>query len=185
MIGHKVNGEGNPFNHIIAVGEGPGYNEAQTGRPFVGLSGWELDRLFKRAAGIDRTYVYLTNIVKWRTDENDSDPTEEDIKRDEPELWAELEVVKPRIIISIGKISTSWFLGAEADMDRVHGLVLDCPKYPDAYLVPTYHPAAGLRQAERYAHLIYYDFEQVGRAIRGELRPIEDEFPNAVYEELG
>lgn len=185
MLGRKVPGEGNPFNAIIAVGEGPGRNEAEQGRPFVGLSGFELDRLFKFAARLKRADLWLTNLVKWRTDEEDRDPNEEEVKRNEPELYAELEMVKPRFIITIGKISTSWFLGAEADMEhREHGIPQYIEKFPDAILIPCLHPAASLRLPERYAHLVWWDFEQVGKVVRGELRPVENKVPNPVYTEL-
>jgi uracil-DNA glycosylase family 4 len=181
VIGNKVPGCGPIPAKVLICGEGPGLNESLQGVPFVGASGAELDWVFlKRAAKLRREDVYVTNIVKWRTDSEDSDPTPEDIARDEPELEAELLVVQPEIIVAVGKVAASWFLQKPADMERYYGVPVRCPRFPDKTLLVTYHPAAAMRQPERYYHLIYWAFEQLGRFVRGEIGPLELQFPEIV-----
>lgn len=171
MIGIKVNGSGNMTSKVMLVGEGPGRVEAQTGISFSGASGSELDYLYlRRAAKIEREDVYVTNLCKWRTDEDDSDPSKDDILRDEPELLAEIEVVNPDILVAVGKVAANWFLlEDDANLEKYHGIPIKCPRFPDKTLLVTFHPAAGLHSPERYLHLIYWDYQQLGRLIRGEI----------------
>lgn len=186
MIGQKVYGSGPVPAKILLCGEGPGRNEAIQGVPFVGASGADLDYVFlRRAAGLDRKDIYVTNVVKWRTDDEDSDPTPADIARDEPELYTELLYCRPEIIVAVGKIAASWFLNEPVDMERESGVPqkiyvchecthrgrTDClDHHATQYtLLVTYHPAAGLHQTERYYHLIFWCFEQLGRLVRGEI----------------
>lgn len=181
MIGSKVLGAGPVPCSLVLVGEGPGKTEAAEGRPFCGASGSELDWVFlKRAAKLRREDVYVTNIVKYRTDEDDSDPTDEDIKRDEEELLLEIEIVNPSIIVAIGRIAGAWFhQSSDIDMEKCTGVPVQCPRFPDKALIVTYHPAAGLHSPERYYHQIFYNFEQVGKLVRGEIGIMVDRFaPN-------
>ena len=171
MIGQKVYATGKLPNRIILLGEGPGQNEAAQGRVFCGISGADLDWVFlKRAARLRREDVYVTYVVKWRTDEEDSDPTPEDIARDEPELLMEIELCGPEIIVAIGKVAAQWLMQTmDIDMEKVTGVPMVCPRYPDKTLLVTYHPAAALRLPERYYHTTYWCFEQLGRLVRGEI----------------
>ena len=174
---------------IMLVGEGPGQHEAAQGVPFVGASGTDLEYVFlKRAAKLRRRDIYITNVVKWRTDENDRDPTLDEILRDEPELLTEIQFCDPKIIVAVGKIAIQWFMSsgddfarwvAEVrdedgiDMEKLHGVPIRCPRFPNITLLPVYHPAAGLHAADRYYDKIYWDFQQLGRLVRGEIGPLD------------
>lgn len=173
MIGRKVLGIGPVPCDVMLIGEGPGKQESLDGVPFCGAAGSELDWVFlKRAAGLRREDVYVTNLVKYRTDEKDSDPTEDDIKRDEEELQLEIAFVNPKIVVAIGRIAGSWlYQSNNVDLEKLHGTPVRCPRYPDKTLLIAYHPAAGLHSPERYYSKIFWDFEQLGRLIRGEIGP--------------
>jgi len=187
MIGRKVPIWGKlPCKYLI-IGEGPGKVEANSGIPFQGAAGADLEWVYlKRAAKMRRSDFAITNVVKYRTDEDDSDPTEIDIQRDEEELMAEIMVCDPEIIIAVGKVAARWLLSDgdsftqwvkdiragnwdDVNMDEIHGVPMICPRYPDKRMIVCLHPAAGLHQAERYYQQIFWDFQQVGRLIRGEI----------------
>lgn len=199
MIGNKVPIWGRlPCKYLI-VGEGPGLQESISGIPFSGASGAELDWVFlKRAARMRREDFAVTNIVKWRTDEDDSDPTAADIERDREELQAEIAVCDPEIIVAVGKVAARWFLtdpddftnwvkGVQAgvrpdiDLEKIHGVPLRCPMYSNKLLICTFHPAAGLHAPERYYHLIYWDFKRLGELARGEIGISVDKGPVPKY----
>lgn len=163
-----MDGEGNPHSKIVLVGEGPGKMESNLGRPFVGLSGSDLNRYLLMLCGLKRDDVWITNIVRYRTDEQNSDPTEEDIKRDEPYLWEELNAIRPEIIVPVGLIATRYFLGPDANMEFVHALPHKSAKYPNAIILPVYHPASGLHQADKFSKLVYNSFKRLGEYLRGE-----------------
>lgn len=184
MIGNKVNGWGKiPCDHMI-VGEGPGRQESIDQIPFCGASGAELDWLYiRRGAKMWRSDFYITNIVKWRTDEDDSDPTEDDIARDEEELKAEIIVVDPKIIVAVGVVAARWFMMKEdVDAEKYYGVPIECPRYPDKTLIISYHPAAAMRLPEKYYDKIFWTFQQIGKACRGELKIIVDNV-NPIYVE--
>jgi uracil-DNA glycosylase family 4 len=185
MIGNKVLGHGNLRAEVLICGEGPGRTESVEGIPFCGPSGSELDWLFlKRAAKMNREDVYVTNIVKWRTDEDDSDPTPADIERDETELLAEIQVVDPKIIVAVGKVAAQWFMaGQNVDMEKLYGVPIRCPRYPDRLLLVSYHPAAGIRLPEKYYDKIFWTFQQLGRLVRDEYGPVEPVGVAAVYDQ--
>src|SRR4051812_18625955 len=122
MIGKYVAGEGNEWAKVFLVGEAPGRQESMIGRPFVGLSGSDLNRYLLTLCGLSRSDVYCTNIVKWRTDEENSDPSPEDIARDEPDLLREIKLVNPEIIVPVGTVAARYFLGADFNMEFGHAL---------------------------------------------------------------
>ncbi len=167
-----------PFKtDLVGIGEGPGENEHRMLKPFVGISGDELTRYF-REAGIQRKYVYLTNAVKFWTGPGNPDPDEEDLARDLPDLSYELFIARPKVIVTLGGISTRIFL-PEARMDAVHGLphrvdigsILDWGFKHECILVPAYHPAAGMHQSSMAGHSPA-DIQVVGRVLRGDDVPV-------------
>jgi len=172
MIGKFVSGEGPEDAYVMLVGEAPGRMEASIGRPFCGVSGQELNRYLLMQAGIRRQDCYITNVVKYRPDEENSDPTIEDIARDEPYLLAEIDQVKPKIIVPVGRIAAQYFLGP-IDMEFEYGLPHWSDKF-DCYIFPVYHPAAGLHQADRYSKLIYNGFRRLGLFLNGQLDRTQD-----------
>lgn len=160
----RVDGEGPTPCDLMFVGEGPGADEDKWGRPFVGKSGRELNRYVWNSCQRTRTSVYVTNLVKYRVP-NDGDPTPDDIKRDEGILRDEIARVHPQVIVAVGRWSARWFLGG-VDMDWAHGQ----PHWSSDYacvVVPVVHPAAGLHSTE-FQGTIAWDFEQLGRLLRGE-----------------
>lgn len=157
-----VGGEGPAPCRIMLIGEGPGWEEEKCGRPFVGKSGKELDRYLWRNLHLGRDQVYVTNMVKYRTDDKDRDPTATEMRRDSQILTEELTRVDPEFIITLGRISTRHFLG-DVDMDVVHGIPHPAGR---RWVLPCFHPAAGLHNTEAQA-LIQYDFQAAAAAIKG------------------
>jgi len=144
-----VFGKGNANVDILFVGEAPGRNEDLQGFPFVGVAGKNLDKLLKEV-GLSIDDVYVANILKYRPPEN-RNPSSDEIKLHTPWLLKQIEVIKPKVICSLGNYATRFFLanGEVDEMDKqlgitnVHGKV----KHMDFLgskikLIPLFHPAA-------------------------------------------
>ncbi|HEY4695170.1 MAG TPA: uracil-DNA glycosylase [Candidatus Nanoarchaeia archaeon] len=137
--GHAVPGEGNPQAKIFFIGEAPGYYEDQTGRPFVGPAGKLLERTLEKV-GLQRQEVFIGNVIKHRPPEN-RDPLPTEITACALWLDQQLAIVRPKIIVTLGRFSMAKFLPG-AKISSVHGV----PKRVREYIViPMYHPAAALR----------------------------------------
>lgn len=137
-----VTGHGNPQAKIVFIGEAPGKNEDLQGIPFVGAAGKFLDEMLAQA-GLVRSDVYITNIVKYRPP-NNRDPLPDEKKAFWPYLVRELTIIQPQIIATLGRHSMEYFLPGKR-ITEVHGQ----PKrvtFGDQKLVvmPLYHPAAAL-----------------------------------------
>jgi uracil-DNA glycosylase family 4 len=157
----------------MLVGEGPGKMEASIGRPFCGVSGLELNRYLLMQAGLRRQDCYITNVVKYRTDEDNSDPTPEDLERDGPILLEEISQVKPSVICPVGRIAAEWFLGP-VSMEFDYAV----PRWSDKFnatIFPLYHPAAGLHQADKYSKFVYNGFKRLGAYLNGTLQTQVDD----------
>ncbi len=141
-----VFGEGNPEAQIYFLGEAPGYWEDQKGRPFVGVAGKLLDELIE-SIGLKRAEVYISNVVRFRPPEN-RDPSPEEIASFQPYVDQEIEIIKPRIIVTLGRFSMNKFL-PDARISKVHGQVKKITwNGQDVTVIPMYHPAAALRADE-------------------------------------
>jgi len=105
---NSVAGEGLPHSTIMLIGEAPGYWEDQKGRPFVGAAGKFLDELL-RIAGLERKDVFITNILKCRPPRN-REPTQEEIRACTPYLNRQIDIIKPRLIITLGNVATFYIL---------------------------------------------------------------------------
>lgn len=178
----RVKGEGPVPAQVMLVGEGPGFLESKLGRPFVEVApaGAELTRYLNGITLPLREQVFITNLVKeWPggTLAKVKDVTPADIERDEWELHTELDDVRPEIVVCLGRHSARWMLNADIDMEAVHGLLfrvaycLECgvrvslltTPFPSAcgghhrnfFVLPVYHPAAGLHQPELAARTAY------------------------------
>lgn len=158
-----VMGAGNANAKVVLIGEAPGKSEDETGRPFVGASGKFLDKLLA-SVKMSRDDIYITNIVKYRPPGN-RDPTPAEKTEFWPYLQAQLEIIDPVVIATLGAHSLSMFIPGVRIGD-VHGeRVEQRVKYRDGSLhtwqiVPLYHPAAALYNgAMRPVHL--NDFMQV------------------------
>jgi DNA polymerase len=138
-----VFGVGNTEAKIVCVGEGPGYNEDKQGEPFVGQAGKLLDKLFP-LAGLTRKEVFITNIVHHRPPEN-RDPLPEEISAYGKYLDKIIEIIKPEVIITLGRFSMAKFL-PNVFISAVHGKKQNIFWHGrDMLIVPMYHPAASLR----------------------------------------
>ncbi len=143
-----VIGEGNHSAEIMFVGEAPGLNEAKTGRPFCGPAGAILDELLQSVA-IDRSSVYITNVVKDRPPGN-RDPLPEEIVFYAPFLDRQIEIIQPKVIVTLGRFSMRYVLdkfGIEEDgpISRLHGQIFEAESsYGPIKIVPMFHPAAAI-----------------------------------------
>jgi DNA polymerase len=142
-----VMGDGNLDAKIVFIGEAPGKNEDEQGKPFVGAAGKFLNEMLAQA-GMERGDVYITNIVKYRPP-NNRDPLPEEKKAFWPYLLRQLEIIDPKVVITLGRHSMEYFL-PEAKISQIHGHEVHKPvKYHDGHegewlIVPLYHPAAAL-----------------------------------------
>lgn len=137
-----VFGEGNPESKVVFIGEAPGFNEDQQKRPFVGRAG-QLLRECVRDIKWKEMDIYITNIVKRRPPEN-RDPLPEEIDAYKPYLTRQLEIIKPKIVVALGRFSMNYFL-PEAKITRDHGKIF---RFSGFLLYPIYHPAAALRSTQ-------------------------------------
>jgi DNA polymerase len=142
-----VFGEGNPNADLMFIGEGPGKTEDETGRPFVGLAGQLLTRIIENGLKISRENVYIANVVKCRPTvemkgEKDRPPDEEEVNACSPYLIRQIELIKPKIIITLGNPSTRFLLNTKLGITKLRGNVY---YYKDIAVVPTYHPSFVLR----------------------------------------
>ncbi len=127
-----------PLNaNIMLIGEAPGKNEDKKGEPFVGAAGMNLNKLLEEG-GIDRKNVYITNIVKCRPPENRT-PYDYEVEACHPYLQKQIDVIKPKGIVLLGKTAAETMLGRKVEMAKEHGTVVEKDGY--RYLI-TYHPAA-------------------------------------------
>ena len=138
-----VFGEGDPHSDLMIVGEAPGYHEDQQGRPFVGQAGKLLDQLLA-TIGLTREQVYIANVLKSRPP-NNRDPRPEEIEACEPYLLRQVELIAPRVVVTLGNFATKLLSGSQAGITRVHGIAQRTSiGGRDLYLYPVFHPAAAL-----------------------------------------
>lgn len=144
-----VIGEGNHNAAIMFIGEAPGESEAKAGRPFCGPAGKILDGLIE-SIGLKRGDVYITNVVKDRPP-NNRDPSPAEIELYGPYLFGQIEIIKPKVIATLGRFSTKYILEkfGMPEKDRsisvLHGKALDAiASYGPIVIVPLYHPAVVL-----------------------------------------
>ncbi|MGZ3631116.1 MAG: uracil-DNA glycosylase family protein [Candidatus Limnocylindrales bacterium] len=145
---HAVPGEGSPETEVIFVGEGPGQNEDEQGRPFVGAAGGLLTDLL-RSIGWRREDVFITNVVKCRPPGN-RDPEADEIAACAPYLQRQLAALDPAIVVTLGRFSLGTFLPG-ARIGAAHGTsrpVDPATGAPQAVAYALYHPAAAFRQAQ-------------------------------------
>jgi DNA polymerase len=160
-----VPGEGSVQSKVMLVGEGPGRNEDLKGKPFVGQSGKFLDTLLTEA-GLTRNEVFICNVVRCRPPE-DRDPFPDEIDECTPYLNRQIALIKPKIIVSLGKHSTLCML-SKADL-RLDSITEARGKFYEMKLwgmrmmiFPAFHPAAALHNGEHKNRLIE-DFRLLGK----------------------
>lgn len=137
-----VMGDGNAEASIVFIGEAPGKQEDEQGLPFVGASGKFLNEMLA-AAGLKRDDVYITNIVKYRPP-NNRDPLPEEKREFWPYLMRQLEIIQPKVVITLGRHSGAAFI-PDLVISRDHGHARKVTYHDNEFLViPLYHPAAAL-----------------------------------------
>lgn len=136
-----VFGVGNPEAEIMFVGEGPGADEDIQGIPFVGKAGQLLTRMIEGGMGIRRDDVYIANVVKCRPPGN-RNPEPDEIATCQPFLFAQIEAIKPKVIIALGKFAAQTLLQTDTPISRLRGRPYD---YRGSTLIPTFHPSFLLR----------------------------------------
>lgn len=149
---------------VMVVGEGPGKQEDEQGVPFVGRSGQLLVRLLEEA-GFDRGDVYIANVVKCRPPGN-RDPRQEEIDACKPYLRRQIELVDPRVVMTVGNFSSKLLLGTTTGITRLRGQSYE---WWGRHLVPTFHPAAALRGGERVTNDIRNDVAIVRQLVDGKI----------------
>lgn len=150
-----VFGVGNPSADLMIVGEAPGFNEDQQGEPFVGAAGQLLNKILK-AIQFDREDVYIANILKHRPPDN-RNPTTEERERSLPYLKRQIDLISPKVILCVGKVSGTTLLGKDDALKRMRGQFYD---YRGAKLTVTYHPAALLRNP-KWKRPVWEDVQKV------------------------
>jgi uracil-DNA glycosylase family 4 len=138
-----VFGVGNPHADLMFVGEAPGFHEDKQGLPFVGQAGKLLDKLLE-GIGLDRSQVYIANVLKCRPPGN-RDPQPDEIESCEPHLFRQIELIQPRVVATLGNFATKLLSGKQTGITRVHGVEQETTVGGNLVLLyPLYHPAAAL-----------------------------------------
>ncbi|NDE68202.1 uracil-DNA glycosylase, partial [bacterium] len=154
-----VIGDGSHDARIVLVGEAPGKNEAKTGKPFCGAAGKILDDLLA-SVGIDRSSVYITNIVKDRPQEN-RDPTSEEIEIYGPFLDRQIDIIRPQVIVTLGRYAMGYIMekfGLSDELEAIgkaHGKTYQArASYGTIDIVTLYHPCAAIYNRSKYPMLV-------------------------------
>ena len=156
---NPVPGDGSPEAQIVFIGEAPGQQEDEQGLPFVGNSGKLLTKLLDTIK-VNRSDVFICNILKHRPPGN-RDPLPEEIKVCTPYLKAQLEIIKPKVIITLGRFSMNYFFPEES-ISRNHGQIRTLNwQGINLTIIPVYHPSAGLRNGAMLTAL-KSDFLKIG-----------------------
>lgn len=134
-------GVGDPDADLMFVGEGPGHDEDLKGEPFVGRSGQLLDRIMREEIGVSRDQCYIANVVKCRPPGN-RNPQPNEIAACRPYLENQVDLIAPKVVITLGNFSTRLLLDRTEGITKLRGRA-----YPfrGGVLVPTFHPSAALR----------------------------------------
>jgi uracil-DNA glycosylase len=149
----------------MIVGEAPGFNEDRVGEPFVGAAGKLLDTLLARI-GLGRSDVYITNVLKCRPPMN-RDPMPNEVEACSPYLKEQLELVKPKVVLILGRHALERLMPGQGSISRIHGSLI---RRGDVAYVPLYHPAAALHNGSLVADL-ERDFDALKRYLDQLLAP--------------
>ena len=155
-----VPGEGNPDADIMFIGEGPGQEEDRTGRPFVGKAGELLTKMIA-AIGMKREDVYICNTVKCRPPANRT-PMPEEMLACKPYLREQFKLVRPKIIVLLGKVVCRYVLKTEAPISALRGSWIE---RKGIWFMPTYHPSALLRDPSKKREA-WEDFKAVKEKLK-------------------
>jgi DNA polymerase len=143
-----VFGDGNINSKIMIIGEAPGANEDMEGKPFVGRAGKLLNKMLE-AIQLDRSRVYITNVVNFRPPENRK-PTEDEIRRYLPFLISHIEIINPKILLLLGSTALNTLIGDEVVISKARGKWIEKEVGNiKPYIIASFHPAFLMRQPEQ------------------------------------
>jgi uracil-DNA glycosylase len=164
-----VFGVGNPSADLMFVGEAPGFHEDKQGLPFVGQAGKLLDQLLA-GIGLDRSQVYIANVLKCRPPGN-RDPQPDEIESCEPHLFRQIELIQPKVVATLGNFATKLLSGKQTGITRVHGVEQETTVGGNRVLLyPLYHPAAAL-YTPRMLDVLREDFARIPELMGREAVP--------------
>lgn len=164
--------DGNPDSDLMFIGEAPGFHEDKQGRPFVGAAGKLLDTMLA-SINLDRTDCVICNVIKCRPPEN-RDPQADEIEACTPYLQAQIEFIKPTVIVPLGNFATRFILQRQVSISAVRGKVFEML---GAKVIPTFHPAAALHSggaASPAGKAIRSDFDLIARHLAEPAAPIAE-----------
>jgi len=155
---HAVPGEGNLDAELMFVGEAPGRDEDRIGRPFVGKAGQLLTKII-HAMNFQREDVYITNIVKCRPPGN-RNPQGNEIASCQGYLFAQIEMIQPRVIVTLGKVAADFFIRSSLSMTALRG---DFHDFHGIKLMPTFHPSYLIRNEgnKKLKRMVWEDMKKV------------------------
>jgi DNA polymerase len=160
---HRTNlvfGVGNPRARLVFVGEAPGRDEDRQGEPFVGRAGQLLTEIITKGMRLNRSDVYIANVIKCRPPEN-RNPEPDEVVSCEPFLLRQLELIAPEVIVALGKFAAQTLLRSKTPITQLRGRWYD---YHGIKLMPTFHPAYLLRNPGD-KRLVWEDIQKVMRAL--------------------
>jgi len=160
-----VYGVGDPHAELMFVGEGPGFHEDKQGEPFVGAAGKLLNKMLFEV-GIERSDIYIANVVKCRPPGN-RDPLPEEIQACTPWLEEQVESIDPKVIATLGRFAGAFILDRPISITRIRGQRFS---RDGRVVIPTLHPAAVLRGGEKQTDLLREDFRTMMQVL-SEPRP--------------
>ncbi len=153
---HLVFGVGNPKAQVMFVGEGPGRDEDLQGEPFVGRAGQLLTDIITKGMGLRREDIYIANVIKCRPPDN-RNPEPDEVDSCEPFLVKQIEIIRPRIIVGLGKFAVQTLLKSKVPISKLRGNWHD---YHGIRFMPTFHPAYLLRNPGE-KRLVWEDIKKV------------------------
>ncbi len=155
---------GVPNNKIVLIGEAPGYNEDQTGEPFVGRAGQLLDKILESVGFSRKENIYICNTIKCRPPDN-RDPLPEEKNACRSYLDRQLEILKPKIILLCGKVALTSFMDTKEGITKLRGRWFDGPN--GTKMMPIFHPSYLLRNQSREKGspkwLMWQDIQEIRR----------------------
>lgn len=169
-----VFGEGNPEALVMFIGEGPGKDEDVQGRPFVGRAGQLLTAVIEKGMKLKRSDVYIANVVKCRPTVNlelkrDRPPDDEEVAACGPFLKKQIEIIHPKVIVTLGNPSTKFLVNPKEGITKVHGV---WHLYNNIPVMPTFHPSYILRNGgdeSPLKRLMWEDIKKVIAYLNGEI----------------
>jgi DNA polymerase len=140
-----VFGEGNPSAKLMFIGEAPGRDEDLQGKPFVGRSGEVLTKMIENVLFLKREDVYIANIIKCRPPQN-RDPELSEVESCKGYLLKQIEIIKPKIIVTLGRIAFKYLLNDETPITKARGKIYE---FRGIKVIPTFHPSYLLRNPSK------------------------------------